>query len=386
MKNRWVDCFCVVLTVVLTITLISCGGGGGSDGGSASATTGTVSVSLTDNWENYNAVVLSIEEVGIVGSNTPTRYNSVVDSEGNPFVVNLLDYPNEVTLPLAQFKIPLPDNGQEVCFSQVRLVLSNNRDPDNNCSGPEYPISKGKFAGEQGTLCNYVEENDGNSFELETPSGSTSGLKLVYVGEEDQSSADSSSGNAFCLNKDDNAVSLVVEVDTKALKMQKETPGHEKYYQMRPTGIRIIEGEFFEATAFIDGLVAVPINNTAIMEQLESCQDLATGENDSPFVTVTAYNSAQLPTVLTFVKTDNVPVNVADTKALCIETCDLDAECLADCDLLDVNDDTICYHNGNFKLLLPDKESYDLEATSDGLFAEQLDVPYNSTVFLELME
>jgi hypothetical protein len=380
MKKLWIDGLCAVLTVALTITLISCGGGGGSDGGSSvSATTGTVSVSLTDNWENYNAVVLSIEEVGIVGSNTPTRYNSVVDSDGNPFVVNILDYPNEVTLPLAQFKVPLPDNGDDVCFSQVRLVLSDNKHPNNNCSGPEYNIRHGNSKGKPAKLCNYIEENDGSYFELDIPSGTKSGLKLLYVGDQANSNDGNDSGKPFCLNREDNAVSLTIDIDPK--KAFKEMDG---YYKMPPTAFRIIEGDFFKATSYIDGLVAVPITNTATMG--DSCQELAVAENESPFVTVTAYNSAQLPTVLTFVQTDEVPINVADTKDLCTEKCAGDLDCLADCDLLDVNDETTCYHNGNFKLLLPEKESYDVEATSGAFFAEQLDVPYNSTIFMELME
>ena len=76
---------CGLLTVGIPFLLLAaCGddGGGGGDSSAvsgSSAGTGIVSVSLTDAPNGYNAVVLTIKEVGIVASNTATTYyNSTV--------------------------------------------------------------------------------------------------------------------------------------------------------------------------------------------------------------------------------------------------------------------------------------------------------------------
>jgi hypothetical protein len=74
------------------------------------------------------------------------------------------------------------------------------------------------------------------------------------------------------------------------------------------------------------------------------------------------------------------PVRGAD---VCLEWCDedsaLDCETTCEADLL-----SECYYSGKFKLLLPEKEPYDLTATWEGCRDEMSRVEYNSIVFFEL--
>lgn len=134
---------CGLLIIVGSFLLLTaCGSGGGSSGSSAG--TGTVSVSLTDNQTSYNAVVLTIKEVGIVASNTATTYYNSTDLDNLPLTVNILDFPEDAILHLADIEVDLPENGEPICFKQIRLVLAAEGDPD--CPGD---------------ICNYViETND----------------------------------------------------------------------------------------------------------------------------------------------------------------------------------------------------------------------------------
>ena len=154
-------------------------------------------------------------------------------------------------------------------------------------------------------------------------------------------------------------------------------PDNEKY-SLKPTGIRIIEGDWFNAPdSFIDGLVAVPTTYNTV----SGCEELAT----SPLVTVAAYyNSAIItdPPVVQTVALAEGPVSDTD---VCTERCEESdsATCVSDCEdgLL-----SECYYSGKFKLLLPEKGFYDLTATWEGYSDEMSEVEYNSAVFFELVE
>jgi hypothetical protein len=132
-------CGLLILRVPFLL-LAACGGG---DGSSATVETGTVSISLTDAQSGYNGVVLTIKEIGVVASNTATTYYNSTQLDNLPLTVNILDFPEEATLHLADIKVDLPENGKPVCFKQIRLVLAAEGDED--CLGP---------------ICNYVIETD----------------------------------------------------------------------------------------------------------------------------------------------------------------------------------------------------------------------------------
>lgn len=381
MRSIQARLLCVLLIIGLPLVLLSgCGGGGGSgDSGASSssgttsaadavASTGSVSVSLTDNQALYNAVVLTIEKVGIVASNTPTTYYNSDDVSELPVTVNVLDFPNEATFHLAEINVPLPDNGEEVCFSQFRLVLTANA--DDSCDGPDYTIRTGKRKGDIGQLCNYVERNDGTSYELRTPSAQQSGVKVLFheEGNGDEPVDDSESEDLFCLSEEEDSVKITLDFDpNKVIKLFEKKDVD--YYQLKPTGMRIIDGGFFTAPeSFVDGMVAVPTYNTAGV-----CEEFPT----APLVKVAAYNSATIKSkTVTILAEDPVKYDVA-----CEQWCEEDADCLADCPL---TKDEGCYYTGAFKLLLPKKETYDLSAVWEDLYAEMLEVEYNSTVLLEL--
>lgn len=297
----------IILACVLTgAVLAACGGGG-----SGSAQTGTISVSLTDNPGPYNAVVLAIEKVGVVTNSSAKVYYNSADFSELPVTVDILDLPGETTLFLGDIDVPLPGNGAEVCFNQVRLVLADEG--------------------------NYLIENDDPQMtrhDLKTPSGQQSGVKLL-VKEE-----------VFCLSGEDNAVNVTIEFDPATAIITKDNSVNP--YQLKPTSMRIIEGNFFNAPeSFIDGMVKVPTYNSAA-----GCEMFDT----DPVVTVAAYNSAVL---------------AAKTVALAEGP---------------VKEEGACFYSGAFKLLLPDRGSYDLSANWDTFNAEMTGVPYNSTVLLELAE
>ena len=301
---------CLLLYLLVGFSMAACSSGGG-DGSSDQV--GTVNVSLTDNSGLYNAVVLSIEKVGVVASNSATTYYNSADISELPVTIDVLDLPDEATLFLGDIEVPLPGDGSEVCFNQFRLVLS-----------------------EEG---NYVIENGdpvATKHDLKTPSGQQSGVKLL-VKEE-----------AFCLSSEVNAVNLTIEFDPETAIIVKENSANP--YQLKPTSMRIIEGNFFTAPeSFIDGEVRVPTLYTD-----GACEELAT----NPVVTVAAYDDSEVLTSKTVALTDG-PVDA----------------------------DGSCYYSGGFKLLLPDDGSYGLLATWDDLKAELSSVESNSPdVLLELAE
>ncbi len=110
MKTIRIRVLCGLLIVGVPLLLLAAcsGGGGGSDGSStasSTATTGTVHLSLTDNQTLYNAVVLTIVEVGIVASDTATTYYNATELDNLPLTVNVLDFPGKATLPLAASRL-----------------------------------------------------------------------------------------------------------------------------------------------------------------------------------------------------------------------------------------------------------------------------------------
>ncbi len=358
MKTIQVRVLCGLLIIGIPLLLLTAcgdsGGGGGSSTASGTTTgtdTGTVSVSLTDNANGYDAVVLTIKEVGIVASNTATTYYNSTDLGNLPVTVNVLDFPGEATLHLTDIEVELPENGDPVCFNQIRLVLAAEGDPD--CPG---------------SICNYVvDTGDPTEYELKTPSGQQSGVKILTP-------------NDFCIDANNDAVQVSIDFDPATAIVHNENSGNSKdKYILKPTGIRIIEGEWFTAPdSFIDGVVAVPTYNSAT-----GCEELAT----RPMVTIAAYyNSATMtdpPVVQTVALTDAPPVFAAD---ICTEWCSEDANfdtCVQSCEEGLLSE---CYYSGKFKLLLPEKDTYDLAATWQGFSDEVLEVEYNSTVLFELVE
>jgi len=348
--------------------LSACGDGGGggtssdasgitSSETSASSTpetalsTGVVSVSLTDNQTLYNSVVLTIKEIGIVSSNSDTVYYGSNDLDQLPITINVLDFPEEATLPLEDIEIDLPENGDPVCFNQIRMILA--AEGDTICSGP---------------FCNYVvEKNDPLPYLLKTPSGQQSGIKILTP-------------NDFCVDKDDDYVQVSIDFDPSKAIVHNENKGNgtkKNKYILKPTGIRIIKGEWIDiAEGYIDGIVAAPVQTQGgICEKLQA-----------PLVKIAAYYNAEPegdPVSLTVALADD-PVSELEADSFCAKWCDDDVvleTCQTSCveDLL-----AKCYFTGPYKLLLPTKDTYDLEAFWNKANAEELDVKYNSTVFLKL--
>ena len=142
-------CIGLVSVVVLGGLLLgSCGGGSGS------VETATIRVAITDNADRFESVVLTIEEVGIVASHSPTTYYGRDVIGQLPVTLDVLDFPAEQIFHLADIEVPMPTDGQ-LCFNQIRLVLA--REGSDLCTGP---------------FCNYVLEfGDTVPHLLKTPSG-----------------------------------------------------------------------------------------------------------------------------------------------------------------------------------------------------------------------
>jgi len=330
----------LIVVVVSLMLLASCGGGDGGDD-TVVISTGNVRVVLTDNQDTYNSVVLTIKEVGVVASNTPTTYYNSSALDNLPVTVDLLDYPGDATLHLADIKVVLPENGDPLCFSQVRLVLAAEGDPV--C--PE-------------GVCNYVlVPGNPNKNELKTPSGQQSGVKILAP-------------NDFCVAAGDDTVQVAIDFDPATAIVQ-----NANNHILKPTGIRIIEGSWSTAPdSFIDGLVAVPTYNSAT-----GCDALAA----SPLVTVAAYD--QGTTVNPVVQTVTLAEGPVSDTDLCADWCAADANpaaCAVDCD---AGLSSACYYSGNFKLLLPGTGPYDVIASWENMVSPtEQSVQYNSSVLLEL--
>lgn len=150
----------LLLSLLVGLSLMACGGGGGSD----SAGSGTLQVGLTDlPSEAYNSVTITVKEVDVVSDEEEDGDVFRVFTLNNSVSVNVLDYKDH-SLRLGEGTIPA------ISYSQIRLVLEENPEigePVNyvmlNCS-------------------ELIEENDCNpeqKWPLKTPSGHTSGLKIL---------------------------------------------------------------------------------------------------------------------------------------------------------------------------------------------------------------
>jgi hypothetical protein len=371
------------------LLLAACSGGGsGSDGSSTASTasttstTGTVHLSLTDNQTSYEAVVLTIVEVGIVASDTATTYYNSTDLNDLPLTVNILDFPHEATLPLVDIEVDLPENGDPVCFNQIRLVLAEN----------DKVYKKGGECIDDVPCNNYVVENgDPTAYALKTPSGQQSGVKILTPSgfcddTDDPNDVCVGTPNEFCIEEGDDTVYISLDFDPMTAINHTGNENNDKHkYILKPTGIRIIEGDWFTAPdSFIDGLVAIPIYNTA-----SGCGEFAT----TPLVTVAAFEQGTVvaPVVQTAALADGPVYNSAVCDAWCDEW-RTEAPVYNSC-RLECGDDLTspCYYSGGFKLLLPDMGPYDLTATwtdiEEGSFgAAESAVKYNSTVLFELIK
>jgi hypothetical protein len=355
---------CGVLVVLSSLLLFACGDGGSSSttaGGAApgaadstvnASNTGSVSVSLTDNDQGYNAVVLTIVEVGIVASHNETTYYNSTELDNLPITVNVLDFPEDATLHLADIEVDLPENGDPVCFNQIRMILAEN---------PEQ-YKKGGECDDNVPCNNYVVENDDltTAYALKTPSAQQSGVKILTP-------------NDFCIEEGDDTVDISIDFDPMTAIVHTGNEKNDKHkYILKPTGIRIIEGDWYNGPdSYIDGLVAVPTYNTA-----EVCEEYPT----TPMVTVAAYNGASLEAQTVTLADDGPAAN----PAACEEWCEDDFfdgptynSCRLDCE------EELCFYSGGFKLLV-DKGIYELEATWEDFSDELIGVEYNSTVLMVL--
>ena len=368
MRSIQVRLLCVFLIIGLPLVLLSaCGGGGDSgDSGTSSsagttsaaeavASTGSVSVSLTDNDQGYNAVVLTIVEVGIVASHNETTYYNSTELDNLPITVNVLDFPEDATLHLADIEVDLPENGDPVCFNQIRMILAEN---------PEQ-YKKGGECDRNVPCNNYVVENDDltTAYALKTPSAQQSGVKILTP-------------NDFCIEEGDDTVDISIDFDPMTAIVHTGNEKNDKHkYILKPTGIRIIEGDWYNGPdSYIDGLVAVPTYNTA-----DVCEEYPT----NPVVKVAAYNGASLEA-----KTVALAEGPVYNSVVCDRWCDegTDGPTYNSCRLSCGEELTdLCYYSGGFKVLLDESiEDVDLEATWDGLSDELTDVEYNSTVLMVL--
>ena len=240
----------LLLCLLFAFSLGACGGGGSSDGGggssdggggsSAGGGTGTVSLSLTDAPNGYNAVVLTIKEVGIVASNTETTYYNSTDLGNLPLTVNVLDFPGESTLHLGDIEVDLPENGDPVCFNQIRLVLAEN----------DEMYKKGGECKDDVPCKNYVVENgDPTAYALKTPSAQQSGLKVLTPKDfcddtNDPNDVCVGTPNEFCVEEGDDTVYVSIDFDPVTAIVHNENNGNngnsEDKYTLKPNGIRII--------------------------------------------------------------------------------------------------------------------------------------------------
>ena len=317
MRNgkHWLGLVAVVMTVGLL--LVSCGGSGDV------VETATVRVAITDNDARFESVVLTIEEIGIVASQTPTTYYGR-DAVGLlPVTLDVLDFPAAQVFHLADIEVPMPADGQ-LCFNQIRFVLAE--EGSDSCFGLPF--------------CNYVIEfGETDPHLLITPSGQQSGIKLLTPKQ-------------FCVEAGETAVSLVIDFDPTVAIGKKEKKS--EAYKLKPTGIRIIEGNWDIAPDdYISGTVLLPTD-----EFEGQCLFYDT----TPLVMVEA-ESIAVPTmpVVTSITLAEAPLPAID---LCTQRCAGDVDCQADCEASLAAD---CYYSGSFKLLLPQSGDYDIRASWDTL-------------------
>lgn len=214
----------LMLVMFTGLLLVSCGGGGGS-GGSA-----TLQVAITDlPSAAYSSVTLSIRQIDVVaaGNDTPLNVLTLPAS----LQINVLNY-NGHALMLGEGVIPAQS------YHQVRLVLDRN---------PEV-----------GEPLNYVTLNcselpdepscDPNQiWPLKTPSGHTSGLKILLPGHMQLDA-----GSVQLLTLDFDPATAIVERGDwdPALHEAKER------FLIKPTGIRTLASAGLTSYGILSGAVA----------------------------------------------------------------------------------------------------------------------------------
>ncbi|NIQ95343.1 MAG: DUF4382 domain-containing protein, partial [Desulfuromonadales bacterium] len=244
------------LVILAGLPLVACGG---SSGGS-----GTLQVGLSDQpSETYNSVVITVNGVDVVPADSGSAGLQRVVTLSNSVSVNVLDYKNH-SLRLGEGTIPA------TVYSQIRLILDNN--PQN------------------GTPVNYVTLNCSElsdelncdpekKWPLKTPSGHTSGLKILLPGNLVMNN-----GEVVLLNVDFDPETAIVERGNwdPALNEDKER------FLIKPTGIRLVE----EGTDNTYGILAGEVG-------------YADAPASGPLAIVTALNSATLaPVAATLVDPD----------------------------------------------------------------------------------
>ncbi|MEP1152079.1 MAG: DUF4382 domain-containing protein [Balneola sp.] len=146
--HRYTQKISYLFLLFIGFGLAACSGNG--DG------TGTMRVSLTDAPADYSEVNIEIHQVLVKNTEEDEETEGMEDEDleengwkvvfNDTIAVNLLDYQNGTILDLGEVEL------EEGRYNQVRLVLGD----ENN-----------------------IVLNNGESFELDTPSGQTSGYKLL---------------------------------------------------------------------------------------------------------------------------------------------------------------------------------------------------------------
>ncbi len=345
----------IVAGLLGLLLLTACGGGGSSSSGSE-GTTATVSLAITDADTTYDKVVLTIKEIGVVTSDEATAYyNSDVIQE-LPTTVNVLDFPETATFYLGDISIHVPA-GEQVCINQIRLKLAAEGDADCPTEG-----------------CNYVvEEGDTVPYPLKTPSGQQSGVKILTP-------------NEFCVSETNDTVELAIDFDPAAAIVHNDkNTGNSDKYLLKPTGIRVIEGEWTtaaEAAGFISGDVMIPSTLTEGV-----CEELAT---DPIPVISAATTAAPAETLVTTATLAQGPYESYPTEAECNTTCSdiVDETAFAQCVATCQSNINGCYYSGPFKLLLPPEAAgpYVVTATWDVLSGQASEVAADSIVDIVVTE
>jgi len=225
MINQMNNAFRLLLALLIGLLLASCGGGGDGSGGSA-----TLQVALTDlPSAAYTSVTLSVRQVDLVAAGNDAPHNVLILPESQQ--VNVLDYSGHSLL-LGEGVIPAQS------YHQVRLVLDENPatgDPLNyvmlNCSVlPDEPN------------CDVNKK-----WPLKTPSGDTSGLKILLPGN---------------LLLDDGSVQrLTIDFAPSTAIVERgdwDPARHEdkERFLIKPTGIRTLLGDVVTSYGILAGAVA----------------------------------------------------------------------------------------------------------------------------------
>jgi hypothetical protein len=227
------------LGVLLGLTLLSCGGQTGSGG------SGTLQVNLTDLPSNaYSSVVITVTHIG---ATSESELFDVFTLE-NPVSVDVLDY-QDYSLRLGQGTVPA------TAYNQLRLVLEENPatgDPVNyvtlNCA----------------ELPDEINCDPEQKWPLKTPSGHTSGLKIVLAND--------------LLVTDGGVALLTIDFapDTAIVERGDWDPARhddKERFLIKPTGIHVIQegidtiyGELFGSVIFADEPVSGPTSVVTVID------------------------------------------------------------------------------------------------------------------------